>query len=121
MIQLSNEHITVLERYDWPGNIRQLRNVIEYLVVCGDDDYLNNINPLLRILGVDGYSSANNILPTLDESICSYEKGLIAQAVNKTGGIRKAAKLLGCDPATVSRKMKKYGIPLANGAERTDM
>ena len=111
-IQLSDEMMTVLERYEWPGNIRQLRNVIEYLVVCGDDEYLSNVHPLLRMLGVDGYSASSNILPTLDESVCSYEKGLIVQAVNKTGGVRKAAKILGVDPATLSRRIKKYGIRL---------
>ncbi len=117
-VQLSDEHMTIFERYDWPGNIRQLRNVVEYLIVCGDDDYLNNVKPLLRILGVDGYSTTNNILPTLDESMRSYEKSILEQVIRKTGGIRKASIVLGVDPATVSRKAKKYHIELPDRAER---
>lgn len=115
-IELSDEHMRVFERYDWPGNIRELRNVVEYLVVCADESYLHNINPLLRMLGVDGYSESNSILPGLEESMNSYEKSLIVQAVRKTGGIRKAAVVLGVDPATVSRKMKKYNIDLPEKA-----
>lgn len=111
-IQLSDEHMTIMERYDWPGNIRQLRNVIEYLVVCADDDYLSNINPLLRILDVEG-PPAQKLMPTLSESMQSYEKMVIYQTIKKTGGIRKAAEVLGIDPATVSRKVKKYGIELS--------
>lgn len=111
-IQMSDEHMAIFERYHWPGNIRQLRNVMEYLVVCADDDYLTNINPLLRILGIDDDDEVRNVLPTLAESMQSYEKMVITQAIRKTGGIRKAAELLGVDPATVSRKIKRYHIDL---------
>jgi transcriptional regulator with PAS, ATPase and Fis domain len=110
-IQVSDEHMAVFQRYSWPGNIRQLRNVVEYLVVCADDDYLSNINPLLRILDIDGNTGEmRSVLPTLAESMQSYEKMVISQAIRKTGGIRKAAEALGIDPATVSRKVKKYHI-----------
>jgi PAS domain S-box-containing protein len=113
-IEISDEHMRVFEGYDWPGNIRELRNVVEYLVVCADENYLSNINALLRMLGVDGYSrDTQGLLPTLEESMNSYEKGRIMQAVRKTGGVRKAAVVLGVDPATVSRKMKKHNISLS--------
>ncbi len=109
-IQLSDAHMTVLQRYDWPGNIRQLRNVIEYLVVCADDEYVTSIKPLLKVLGVEGFSTENTICPSLEESMSSYEKSLIIQALSQNGGVRRAAKALGVDPATISRKMKKYNI-----------
>lgn len=108
-IHLPDDHMRVLERYDWPGNIRQLKNIVEYLVVCGDE-YLTSVTSLLKILGVDGYTPESTIMPTLEESMASYEKTLIMQALSKTGGIRKAAKVLGVDPATMSRKVKKYNI-----------
>ncbi len=110
-IHLSDEHMMVLQRYNWPGNIRQLKNIVEYLVVCGDE-YLTNIDPLLKILGVDNYNVENSILPSLEESMNSYEKSLIIQTLNKVGGVRKAAKVLGIDPGTLSRKIKKHKIEL---------
>lgn len=116
-IQLSDAHMMVLQRYNWPGNIRQLRNVIEYLVVCSDDEYLTSIKPLLKILGVEGFSAENDICPTLEESMSSYEKSLITQALRQNGGVRKAAKALGVDPATISRKMKRYNIELPHREE----
>ena len=108
-LQVSDEHMMIFERYDWPGNIRQLRNVVEYLVVCADDDYLTNTEPLLRILEVDNGQMAQ-VLPTLAETMASYEKMVITQTLRKTGGIRKTAELLDIDPATVSRKVRRYQI-----------
>jgi len=109
LLELSDEHMMIFERYDWPGNIRQLRNVVEYLVVCADDDYVSSIEPLLRILEFD-CGNVKNAIPTLAESMNSYEKMIISQALKKSGGVRKAAEVLGIDPATISRKIKRYGI-----------
>lgn len=111
-IQMSDEHMAIFERYNWPGNIRQLRNVVEYLVVCSEDDYLTNVDQLLRILDADDELTVRKVLPTLAESMQSYEKMIITQTIRKHGSIRKAAELLGIDPATCSRKVKKHGIEL---------
>lgn len=111
-IQISDEHMAIFERYNWPGNIRQLRNVVEYLVVCSEDDYLTNTDQLLRILDADDELTVRAVLPTLAESMQSYEKMIISNSIRRHGSIRKAAELLGIDPATCSRKVKKYGIQL---------
>lgn len=111
-LQLSDEILMFFERFDWPGNIRQLRNIIEYLVICAEDEYMTNLKPLLRILEVDENAAQNNMLPSLDESVNSFEKGIITQVIKKTGGVRKAAKALGVAPATLSRKISKYNIQL---------
>ena len=95
------------ESYDWPGNVRELQNVIEYLVICSENGVFDEAK-LAEILGVPENVNSGDV--GLHEAVARFEKELIASAVQKTGGIRKAAAYLKVDPSTVSRKAKKYGI-----------
>ena len=98
------------ESYDWPGNVRELQNVIEYLVICSENGVFDE-KKLAEILGIPERGEENPV--GFHEAVARFEKQLIESAVQKTGGVRKAAAYLGVDPSTVSRKAKKYGIPVA--------
>jgi Nif-specific regulatory protein len=91
-----------LLNYTWPGNVRQLRNVIDSAVVLAD----RQIEPLdlgLRDVAVDMFDSLR---------IDDWEKRLIAEALERTrGSVPEAAKLLGIGRATLYRKIDEYGIP----------
>lgn len=103
---------TILTHYDWPGNIRQLRNTIRTMVVMCDRDKLDapDIPPEIaqrrQLAPANGTAAGLAGLP-LDE----LEKQAIADTLTKTKGNReKAAKILGIGERTLYRKIKEYNL-----------
>ncbi len=89
--------------YRWPGNVRQLRNVIDSAVVLADE---NKIRP--GDLGLRD-SGGSEELDSLQ--IEHWERKLIVEALKRTGdGVPEAAKLLGIGRATLYRKIEIYHI-----------
>ena len=120
---LTDELLEVLKEYSWPGNIRELRNVIERMMIicvndtlkpndfyniCGDHDLLSvskqNLNSLEPII-VNG-------LPTLKEASEYLEEVLVERALKTGGTTRNAAGLLGVSQATIMRKIKEYNLQI---------
>jgi Nif-specific regulatory protein len=92
-----------LREYHWPGNVRQLRNVIDSAVVLADDESIRPHDLALR----DSGSSSELETLRIDE----WEKRLITEALNRTGdNVPEAAKLLGIGRATLYRKIEQYHI-----------
>lgn len=107
---LSNEAIEVLYNYNWYGNIRELKNIIERVVVLSSDNIITKENLPKSILS-QFEENKENILDTimpLKEAVAIVEKNLIEKSYKKHGNVRAAAKELGIDPATFVRKRKKY-------------
>lgn len=93
--------------YQWPGNVRQLRNVIDSAVVLAEGDQIE-----VGDLGLRGVASGE--LETLELQV--WERRLIAEALRRTdGNIPEAAKLLGIGRATLYRKVDEYGIAREGG------
>jgi DNA-binding NtrC family response regulator len=104
------ESLQLLSDYSWPGNIRELENLIERLVVISSTE---EISPALvaQQLGKAAVPSPTQEEGTLDQALNSFEKNLILQALKQSGGIKnQAAKLLGIRTSTLYYKMEKYGI-----------
>jgi Nif-specific regulatory protein len=88
--------------YSWPGNVRQLRNVIDSAVVLASDGSIEPADLGLR-------SAISDELQTL--RISDWEQKLIKDALKRTGGrIPEAAQLLGIGRATLYRKLEEYAI-----------
>jgi len=115
--RFSPDAIDCLINYDYPGNVRELENIVERLVVVGDQDLilLEHIPKYMieRTLYPVTDSSLSLENSTLTNSLSSYEAILIENIINKCGTTYKAAKILGVNQSTVVRKMKKYGISKA--------
>lgn len=111
-VTVPDETMMIFESYDWPGNVRELQNVIEYMVICSESNVLD-AKFLAEYLGMDVKPEALRPV-SLHSALDSYEKKLIENALNETGGVRKAAAFLHVDPSTISRKAKKYGIPIVD-------
>ena len=104
--------------YDWPGNIRQLRNTIESMLVMDTDGLLDvdGLPPeIARLAGSEdrseesqGHGGADSLIGRpLDE----VEKYYIQRALELTDGNREeAARLLGKGERTIYRKIKEYGL-----------
>jgi len=104
--------IKTMQDYDWPGNIRELRNVIERAVVTSPDAIIQEIN----FPGSEEhlFSSEVNELPSisLKSEVEAFEKELLIKYIDKYGSSRKAASVLGTSQTTIWRKANQYGIHL---------
>lgn len=102
-LQLSPAAREKLLGYQWPGNVRQLRNVIDSCVVMAMEDIIQPEDLGLRD------ASANTELPTLKMDF--WERKLIKEALGRvSGSVPEAAKLLGIGRATLYRKLDEYAI-----------
>ena len=110
--EISSEAIKAMEKYNWHGNVRELRNIIERLVVSGAGNTISAFQ-VEMCLKEDNFNNAepvkNGENATLDELIENYEKQIIIQAVEECGTLTAAAQKLNVNKSTISRKLKKYG------------
>jgi two-component system response regulator HydG len=109
----SKEALDTIQAYDWPGNIRELMNVLERIFVLSQKEHIeiedlpsevkksNDINELIK------YAQD---LP-LEKALEDVEKQLILKAFRETGGVKtKTAEKLGIKTSALYYKLEKYGI-----------
>ncbi|GKX53315.1 sigma-54 interaction domain-containing protein [Budvicia aquatica] len=111
------EIINLLYAYHWPGNIRELRNVIEYIYVMqGDASGMNasHLPPHLLSSMNGDIKKTSEGLQSLDKQGRSAERSIIEQALARCGtsveGKKQAAAELGIGIATLYRKIKVYDL-----------
>jgi two-component system NtrC family response regulator len=105
---LSEKFIEKLEAYDWPGNIRELKNIIERAVILADDDTVDE-TLLPYEMQQPQTSKPGGALSAFDLS--TVEKLHIQRVLNHTHGNRaETARLLNIGIATLYRKLKDYGL-----------
>ena len=101
----------VLVAYAWPGNVRQLRNVVENAIVlpAGDKITLDDLPP--EVLGRPGEAGAEPLSTLAGISLQEAEKELIRNTLKMVSGNREqAANILGIGERTLYRKIKEYGL-----------
>ncbi len=106
-----------LGAFDWPGNVRQLRNVVESMVVV-DYDGLLDLDDLPEELADPGTSSepegppgAASLAKLVGKPLDELERLFIAETLRLTGGNREeSARMLGIGERTLYRKIKQYNI-----------
>lgn len=110
------EALRAIEAYPWPGNIRQLENVIQQAVLTssGNELKLHHLSPMIdgRVEPSSIALGSNGVIGgTLKQSRESTERANIMRALEKAGQSRtRAAQLLGVSRVTLYKKMKKYGL-----------
>lgn len=102
---LSPEVIESLAQYDWPGNIRQLINVVERLMVSTPQSEisLKDLPEYLRTQPAEAYRTQN-----LKDRVLSFEKDLIINALNIHGSTRATAEALGVEQSTLVKKIARF-------------
>ena len=100
---LSKDVMDAFMEYDWPGNVRQLRNALEEIAILAEGETINVLPTFIE---------KEAIKPSLEgKTMEEIEREAIALALKKTGGNRvKAAKMLGIGTRTLYRKIEKYGL-----------
>lgn len=110
--RLASSVVEQLYLYNWPGNIRELENVLERVVVLANNDLIQT-DHLPEFLQVNETKTApiilNKIVP-LKEAIEDTEFQLLKKALKEYGTTRKVAKILGVNQSTIVRKMQQYHI-----------
>jgi DNA-binding NtrC family response regulator len=98
--------------YPWPGNIRELKNVIERAVLMAQEDVLEEDDLLLETRLAEVSSMVRGVAPQNSVSkLKDLEKNTIIEALEKTHWIQQeAANLLGVSKRVMHYKIKKFGI-----------
>lgn len=105
----SREAASIMKKYTWPGNIRELRNIVERVMIVSTED---SITPELLPVEVNKVQmeSDNRIMDDVVD-LKAYLEGIehtyIERAVNRYGNVRDAAKSLGMTASTLVRKRSR--------------
>ncbi len=109
---LTPETAEALNRYPWPGNIRELENAVARAVALSDDEALTPADLCL------GLGEPEEAIPTADaagerfhESVREHKRSVIRRAIAKAGGSKsRAAEILGLSPTYLSRLLRVLGV-----------
>ncbi len=109
---ITADAIEALQGYDWPGNIRELENVIERLMISFDGNKINK-SQVETAIGVKINSDINDTDiegKSLEELMDSFEGKVLAKMLEKYKKPCSVARQLKMNKSTLSRKLKKHGI-----------
>jgi DNA-binding NtrC family response regulator len=107
----------VLSRYDWPGNVRQLRHVIERSLVLADADVITPTDLPPEVLQ-DAPSATGDLLSGPSLTLAEVERRHISRVLSDVGGHRaRAAQLLGISERNLYRRIHEYQLDVDPGSE----
>ncbi|HUP89394.1 MAG TPA: sigma-54 dependent transcriptional regulator [Longimicrobiales bacterium] len=110
VMAISREALTVLRNYTWPGNVRQLRNVMESAVLLADGDMLLPCHLPPDVMNSEPANGHRETVATL-MTLSELERRHIQKVLNVSGGqMNLAAEILGIHRNTLRRKLAEYGI-----------
>ncbi|HVJ49817.1 sigma-54 interaction domain-containing protein [Desulfitobacterium sp.] len=110
--RFSDEAIGLILNHNYPGNVRELRNLVEGLCVSAESELIT-LDYVVKRLGPSSSCPLTNLASsTLQAQLDTTEKAAIQQALQKSPSIRQAAKILGISHATLLRHMQKFGLKL---------
>lgn len=113
---ITPDGLEVLTRYPWPGNIRELENLIERIIVTTTSGSAITRGGVLAALNASGQTSeAAPATGTLKQRVSAYEQEIIVQTVEREGSIRRAAQVLGVDHSTLVKKLRRGEQAAQNG------
>jgi transcriptional regulator with GAF, ATPase, and Fis domain len=114
-IKLSAEATQIIAGYSWPGNVRELMNTIERATVLTETGLIEpgnlpaNVTGFMKDRIFQDQDSPDSL--TIDKRLDEIEKGLIIEALTRSGGVQvKAAELLGINQRSLWHRIKKYNI-----------
>lgn len=122
---LTEESMAALQAYDWPGNVRQLRNVVERTVILTPRERLDAVEPDMlpsevvggKLGGATGVS-AMMAIPLREARECFEREYLSVQIRRFSGNISKTASFIGMERSALHRKLKLLGMGERNAEDR---
>ena len=114
--QLSDAAVQILETYAWPGNIRELENLIERLVVVSDSAIIEESDLPLELSVAAGLQREAERESSLTAAMSAFEKGYLRKMLKLNHWNRRhTAEHLGIGYSTLKAKLKSYEIGPADG------
>jgi two-component system nitrogen regulation response regulator NtrX len=122
---MTEESMAALQAYDWPGNVRQLRNVVERTVILTPRERLDAVEPDMlpsevvggKLGGSTGVSALMGV--PLREARESFEREYLSIQIRRfSGNISKTASFIGMERSALHRKLKLLGMGERNAKER---
>jgi DNA-binding NtrC family response regulator len=120
LMSLSPDAMQALESYQWPGNVREMENVIERTVALTDGESIARQDLPPNIAGIEAAAAGVPAFPKVTEQgvdmpqvIARIEGGMIREALSLAGGVKaRAASLLGLNRTTLVEKIKRLNLDI---------
>ena len=111
-VKFSDEAISALQDYSWPGNIRELRNMVERLMLLNSGDQVG-IETVRLVLGPTDVAAKVRSSGTLAEQVEGFEREVILSELKQAGfHMTNAAKKLGLERSHLYKKAEQLGIDI---------
>ena len=118
ILNFSSETFVILKNYEWPGNVRQLKNTIEWLIIMYGSQKNFTILPSHLPPEILGYSNKNNLNPSsnqlslsLKDARKAFEASYLKEQLKRfKGSIAKTSTFIGMDRSALHRKLKELDI-----------
>ena len=118
---VSDEAIAVLQAYDWPGNVRQLKNIVERIMILGDGTSEIGPDDLPPEVTAEGGGAMlaeggeSFVAMPLREAREAFERNYLIAQINRFGGnVSRTASFVGMERSALHRKLKALGVSTAN-------
>lgn len=107
--KFSESSLCVLNEYKWPGNIRELKNIVERAIIISGGDVIDpDVLPIGETRELKLGKTTRKPVNDLQKELQKIEAGYMEEAYETYGNVRDAAKSLGMNASTFVRKRKKY-------------
>jgi two-component system, NtrC family, nitrogen regulation response regulator NtrX len=124
--EVGDDAMAVLQSHNWPGNVRQLRNIVERLLILATDDAVQAISADLLPSDLSGAAPWANggrgdlvISLPLREAREIFEREYLVAQINRFGGnISRTASFIGMERSALHRKLKSLGVGPTNGRDQ---
>jgi TyrR family helix-turn-helix protein len=110
--RIGSDGLLALQGHSFPGNVRELKNLVKKAVVMSDDDRLDRSirHSLGKTADAAPAPSSGHGAMKLKDEMAAHEKALIKAALSECASTRSMARRLGIDHSTVVRKLRKHGL-----------
>lgn len=108
--RVTHAAMEALLAYEWPGNVRQLMNICERMLVMADGEVIDIQDLPQNIVSNITHGPLRSEQMTLQQAIDSFERSILIESMEEHGNQYRVAEALGVNQSTVARKLKRYGI-----------
>ena len=121
MREIGDDAMAMLQTHNWPGNVRQLRNIVERLLILASDDATEALSADLLPTDLSGNPGGRRgsdlvISLPLREAREIFERDYLIAQINRFGGnISRTAAFIGMERSALHRKLKSLGVGSAQG------
>ena len=109
---ISEEAIEVLQKFDWPGNIRELENIMERIMISFDGEVITKAQ-VERVIGIQAESDVDLSMlegKSMTQLLEDYEKHILQEMLSKYKRASEVGRALKMNKSTLSRRLSKYGL-----------